>query len=347
MYQVTTEPFGQYRAICCRHLLTGEAMHIIPEMGAMLNALHLRSPQGVLLSLIWGAESPAELSTDRWFRSSLLFPFPNRVAGGQYPFEGQTYQLPLNEPARQAAIHGFLSHVPWQLAECSVTHSGQTHELDPAAGHELATQPAEGPDRAVVRLAHGYAGSHPGYPFPFRAEVTYSLSTEGLELTLAMINTGEGNLPAGMGWHPYFHFTAPGVASPQGAVNDYQLQINSDKTYLYDSNLTPLARQTSFDQFLQLTTVGDTFMDNCFELVGEPARVVSRIHSPIHRATIEVWQDCGPQQLNYTQVFTLPERHCLAIEPMSCAPNAFNNGYGLVILPPDQRLTTSMGVGLG
>ncbi len=62
--------------------------------------------------------------------------------------------------------------------------------------------------------------------------------------------------------------------------------------------------------------------------------------------SLEVWQEAGPGKYGYVQVFTHPRRHCLAIEPMTCAPNAFQNGMGLVVLQPGQSLLAACGVAL-
>ena len=37
----------------------------------------------------------------------ILFPWPGRIAGARFTFKGREYRLPVNEPARGHAIHGF------------------------------------------------------------------------------------------------------------------------------------------------------------------------------------------------------------------------------------------------
>lgn len=43
-----------------------------------------------------------------------LVPWPGRLAGGRYRFDGVDYQVPLSEPAKHNAIHGFLRWQRWQ-----------------------------------------------------------------------------------------------------------------------------------------------------------------------------------------------------------------------------------------
>src|SRR5438034_969248 len=46
----------------------------------------------------------------------ILFPFPNRIRDGRYSWDGKSYQLPLNDPTRLNAIHGFACRHPWRVA---------------------------------------------------------------------------------------------------------------------------------------------------------------------------------------------------------------------------------------
>ncbi len=39
----------------------------------------------------------------------VLIPWPNRIANGCYRYQGQEYQLPINEHSSKAAIHGLLA----------------------------------------------------------------------------------------------------------------------------------------------------------------------------------------------------------------------------------------------
>src|ERR1700731_2987678 len=49
---------------------------------------------------------PALFADGRPTRSGIpiLFPFPNRIRAGRFTWEGQAYQLPLNDPAGKNAI---------------------------------------------------------------------------------------------------------------------------------------------------------------------------------------------------------------------------------------------------
>jgi aldose 1-epimerase len=75
---------------------------------------------------------------------------------------------------------------------------------------------------------------------------------------------------------------------------------------------------------------------------------LARVHLSIpDRFDLTVWVD---RLWSHLQVFTgdtMPpaeRRRSIAVEPMTCAPNAFNTGDGLRILAPDETLTGGWGV---
>ena len=43
----------------------------------------------------------------------VLVPWPNRIDGGRYTFQGRSHQAPLNEPEKQNAIHGLVRWLNW------------------------------------------------------------------------------------------------------------------------------------------------------------------------------------------------------------------------------------------
>ena len=67
---------------------------------------------------------------------------------------------------------------------------------------------------------------------------------------------------------------------------------------------------------------------------------------PTSRAGLTLWVD---ESYRYVQLFTgdpLPDvaRRSLAVEPMTCPPNAFRTGDDLVRLEPDSSATTAWGI---
>jgi aldose 1-epimerase len=102
-------------------------------------------------------------------RGQVLMPWPNRLTDGRYEWDGETYQLPLNEPPY--AIHGLVRGVEWDVAG------------DSAFEHVLEPQP--------------------GYPFALRLRVEYALDADGLTVHDVVENVGGRAAPFGAGHHPY------------------------------------------------------------------------------------------------------------------------------------------------
>jgi aldose 1-epimerase len=66
----------------------------------------------------------------------------------------------------------------------------------------------------------------------------------------------------------------------------------------------------------------------------------------VHLDATTLWAD---ESYPYLMIFTgdgLPDanRRSLAVEPMTCAPNAFRSGDGLVRLEPDQTHRAAWGI---
>lgn len=63
-------------------------------------------------------------------------------------------------------------------------------------------------DNASIVLEMDYAPSSGNFPYAFSTVLTYRLSDKGLLTRLAVKNTSEQTMPAGLGLHPYFERSA-------------------------------------------------------------------------------------------------------------------------------------------
>jgi aldose 1-epimerase len=242
------------------------------------------------------------------FRGALLAPWPNRVADGAYDFGGARHQLALSEPARHNALHGLVAWSPWTLLERSADRV--------VLGHRLFPQD--------------------GYPFRLDLTVSYVLSVDGLTTRLTALNAGTDEAPYGCAPHPYV------VAGP-GRVDDWSLELPADD-YLdvTPDRLLPV-RVTSVDgsayDFRRQRGIGSTFIDHAFTGLGRDAggRTRARVLSGDGSGVEMSWD---ASTLPWVQVHTAdraePElnRSGLAVEPMTCPPDAFNSRTDLVVLAP-------------
>ena len=250
---------------------------------------------------------------------AVLIPWPNRLADGRYCFDGVDHQLALSEPARHNAIHGLLRWRPWRAVQRES-------------------------DRVVMGIR---LHPTPGYPFALDVSVAYELGEDGLTVSTNAKNVGDRTCPYGAGQHPYL---SPGGES----INDCTLQLPAATRVLTDSaRQLPCGSEavagTVFD-FSSARRIENLQVDSPFTDLSrdDSGRAVTRLSAPDGR-TVELWVDESYPVLEiYTGDTLHPSRRRrgLAVEPMTCWPNAFQNGNGLQRLEPGQSLSTRWGVRL-
>ncbi len=248
-----------------------------------------------------------------------LIPWPNRLADGRYHFDGTDHQVALTEPEKHNAIHGFLRWRSWRALE-------------------------QAPDRVVMGIR-----LYPlmGFPFTLEVSVTYELGEGGLGVATAVTNLGEQACPFGSGQHPYL---SPG----SGLIDDCTLQLGAGTRIMTDAERQlPTGREpvegTPYD-FRAPRRLGDLQLDLAFTDLDRDADGRAWVHlsAPDGRRA-ELWVDEHHPIIELYSGDTLSEsrrRRGLGVEPMTCAPNAFQSGDGLVRLEPGESLTTCWGVRL-
>jgi aldose 1-epimerase len=243
-------------------------------------------------------------------RGQLLVPWPNRIEDGRYEFDGRSYQLPLDEPERRNAIHGLTRWSHWSVADRSADRASFEHVLFPS----------------------------PGYPFALAVRVEYSLSEKGLAVRTEATNIGSDTAPYGAGSHPY-------LAVDGAMIDGVELRVPAATVLLADERGIPAGRgsvaQEGLD-FREPRAVGPTKLDHCFTDLEREGDGEARVDV----GTTTLWAD---ESYPYLMIFTgdgLPdvERRSIAVEPMTCAPNAFRSGEGLVRLEPGESHLASWGI---
>ncbi len=236
-----------------------------------------------------------------------LIPWPNRIRDGRYTFDGVEHQLPISEVPRHNALHGLNDGFAWQL----VSHT----------------------DRSVVQR-HVF---HPetGWPGTLTATLIHSVDEGGLRVRVHVTNDGDASLPYGYGVHPYFAFSDIDEVTLD---LPFQNELRVDEDRLLPIEVSPVTAGNDFRAPRQL---GQTVLDTAFTTPASEDWCV-RLAGPAH--AIEVWAD---RSLPWVQVFTSPERDALAVEPMTCGPDAFNEGPthdGVIALAPDEEHVAMWGV---
>ncbi|TBW58112.1 hypothetical protein EZI54_04450 [Marinobacter halodurans] len=299
--RITESRFGDYPTRVLT-LPDGDARAEIALRGATLLSLTLPTAQGPE-SVLGGYNDPADFTALTGARSAILAPYSNRLAGGQYTFDGVTHAFARRDNDGNS-LHGLVMDAAWH-----------------------PTQETADEDRAVLELATDQllAGDAPGYPFQLALKARFTLSRDGLRLDLIATNQGAVSAPVGLGWHPYLetrgrdirdaHLTLP---CHQGVVTDERLIPLPGADGVTD--LTGTASDFSGDG----RSINNQAIDRCF--VGAPREdwLYSRLHDPATRLTLELAQSHGVVQV-YTG-HSLPHRQYdgLAIEPNEFMPDAFN-----------------------
>jgi aldose 1-epimerase len=247
----------------------------------------------------------------------LLAPWPNRIDGGRYAFEGASYQLDLSEPARGNAIHGLTRWAGWQ----------------PAA------QAAD-----AVQLRHVLYG-RPGYPFLLELTAEYRVSaSDGLRVSVTAGNAGSRPAPYGTGSHPY-------LTAGTALVDACELELPAGLWLQADERGIPQGQPedvtgTPYD-FRVARPVDGTRVDHAFTGLapGPDGRAWARLSGA--GTQVAFWAGQGYRWL---QVFTgdtldpAHRRRAIAIEPMTCPPNCFATGTDLLTLQPGDSITHAWGI---
>ncbi|MBC7922082.1 MAG: hypothetical protein H7Z75_13455 [Ferruginibacter sp.] len=315
MFTVQSEPFDSLTLYRLRNEETGECAAIVGDYGAILHRLSLLTDNDQLIQVIDGYETAEQLLAEgsRSFRGTLLFPFPNRVRDGRYAFDGQSYQLPVNEIDRGHALHGHLYHAPFEVVAEGASETG-----------------------AFLILEYEADGKAEGYPFKYLLNLDFRLDEAGFSCKTVIQNLEERDIPVGIGYHPYFQLG--------DNADEWLLKLPVESQLEIDDRLIPNGEERIPARYQEFASLKGDVLDNAYRVRPTEGEAITQLVNPGQNVTLTVWQRTGPGQFNYLQVFTPESRRSIALEPMTGAPDAFNNGQGLIRLAPDQILEATFGV---
>ena len=250
-------------------------------------------------------------------RGQQLIPWPNRLRDGKYTHAGTERQLALTEPAKHNASHGLVRWTTWDLLDQTSTSITVGQRLHP----------------------------QPGWAWVLELTTIYALADDGLTVTTTALNVGEGDAPYGYGAHPYLSIADTPVA-------EVALEIPA-ATYLETDPERQLPVGThpvegSAYDFRTSRPIGDLALDTAFTDLarGADGRWAVTL-SGLATGAVSLW---GDEAYAWTQVFAgRAHPHTegttgIAVEPMTCPPDAFNSGTDLVVLRPEQSHTGSWGI---
>ena len=271
------------------------------------------------------------------FDGAVLAPWPNRIDGGRFDFAGDSHQLPITEPERNTALHGLVADVEWSVVERTESTVSLKYALEPTEG----------------------------YPFEFSLQVDFELAEAELRMRARALNTGSAPAPFGFGFHPW-------LSGGGELVDEAQLVIPAARWYETNERLIPTAVRPFDDgtavpadhvsddsacmvckDFRALRLIGETVLDDAF---GQPRRgddgwSRARLKGTDLREVVvgmgpgfRTWQTCTGDGLDEDLA-----RRAIAIEPMTCPPNAFAAGEAGVdfdVVAPGDELVVEWSIAL-
>ena len=172
------------------------------------------------------------------------------------------------------------------------------------------------------------------YPWTLAVSARYSLDADaGLTVELSATNVGEGTAPYGVGFHPY-------LAVDSVKADDLELENPASIIYEADASMIPVAAHdvASFGlDFRSPAIIGASRLDHAFAGLPEGTWSVT-LRNPASGVGVSLSSDA-----HWLQVYSADyiDRVGVAVEPMSCPPNAFNSGTDVVALNAGETHTLS------
>ena len=250
----------------------------------------------------------------------LLFPFPGRIGGTTFTFEGREYGLEPGDPFGNA-IHGFVYNRPWRIVE----------QTDARVAGEFQ---ASVDDAAILKR----------WPSDFRIRASYEVRGRELVSELRYQNTGDGALPCGFGTHAYFRLPL----AEGSRVADTVVTVPVERFWEVEQ-MIPTGRRLPIRSDQVLTAglrLDEHQFDTCFTGVRTDAdgRVRTRLADPTSGRCLTQSFDAA-----FTQcvVYTPGHREAICIEPYTCVPDAYRlaaegHATGLQILQPGESFETTL-----
>lgn len=270
---------------------------ILPELGGSLSFLTYRG-HDILRPIDLSKEKNEAIQSAMF----LMLPYCGRIRGGSFTYWGILRKVAKNQVGFSDPIHGDGWKSVWQIIrqDDNAITIGMTHRKEDG-----------------------------GFPFNYQAEVNYTLSESGLQITISVTNPGPLPMPCGLGIHPFF-------PKEKDVVLDFKTQVvwSNESDPIFDQPYTtPDAWQ--FDGGKPLK---NAVFDTCFGGFEEQAKVVY----PDKGITIQMQTDA---LFHHVVLYAPKGKNFFCLEPTTCATNAFNLAAGGVIgtgirsIGPGQTIT--------
>jgi len=299
---------------------------VLPAAGFNCWRFTLHTDAGTAVEFLAGPADPKQLQTGGsglgW---PILFPFPNRIARGEFTFNGKTYRVPC--PPRGHAIHGFVHVRPWRV---------KAMRADPKDGASVTAEISSETDEVLRER----------WPWPCKLTATYRLQGLSLIMSAAAENLGKEPMPFGFGVHPYH----PLPLTPAGARGRCQIRIPCREQLELTPDCIPTGKRLPSPEWLQLRPLDDAYLDNVFTATQLDERGSACVlRDPDSKYEVTLHADHG---FAHWVVYAPAKRSVICFEPYTCVTDAFNlhargvTDTGFAVLEPGKpwRGTVTMRV---
>jgi aldose 1-epimerase len=278
---------------------TGSLTEIWPAFG--FNCLRwVADRRNLLYSAADWAEKPLPTRSG----VPILYPFPNRIRGGQFVHHGRLYRLPNNDSAHANAIHGFSPRAPWRVKGYGAdAHGAWLH-----GEFQITVDALEAAEL---------------WPGDGILSIVYRLAADRLRIEMNVTNVGSGAFPFGVGLHPYFRLT------DEPDISRYVLHAPARSIWPLVDSLPSGDREPLPDalNWNRPRMIGGTQLDTVYGDLGvieeEPGGLLLRstVGHAEQSGRLELWTSADFRE---SVLFTPPHRQAICLEPYTCVTDAVN-----------------------
>jgi aldose 1-epimerase len=308
----------------------GHSIAVLALRGATLLSWRVRRDDGDIVELIDGYADADEFRREDGMRSAVMTPFTNRISGSRYTFDGRDIAFGGGDTkSGPDVMHGLLRDQEFEVADITQGDATTTVEL-------------------VSRVLR--PGAFDGYPFAVDVSVTYTISSDAIEVVLTGTNVGDAAAPYSSGWHPYFRL---GTAR----LEAFELCVAARARVVTADDLIPLEGGRAFQElagiddpfdFRTAKPIADSLLDVCYVDLDRSADglIHTTVADPSQGLLLDVWQERGSVHVYTGDALEREPRASLAIEPVEALTNAVNrpDQSSKIRLEPGERRSFRFGV---
>ena len=209
----------------------------VTNYGGIITSLRVPDREGTLEDVVLGFDSLSSYTSEAYraanpYFGALIGRYGNRIAGGEFTLDGETYTLETNDGPNH--LHGGEEGFDQVVWDAESVRRG---------------------DRVGVVLTHTSPDGHGGYPGRLDVAVTYTLTPDNALAVDYRATTTEAT-PVNLTQHSYFNLDGHG----DGPILDHELRLYADRFTPVDSTLIPTGELrpvegTPFD-FTEPTPIG-------------------------------------------------------------------------------------------